>query len=136
MRKTYRDILLFFIGAFSLSFLGGLVGMVIGMTIGGNYPPGFEYGGLPGYEGLGLLGSILGFYLVLFVWTNEWLVGEMYTKSRLLLLFSFIIDLVVQDQVARRNGIGFGWLMLLPFLLQGILFIIYRTKSDAFWKRG
>lgn len=136
MHKTGRSIALFFIGCFVLSFLGGLVGLVIGMTIGGNYPPVFEYGGLPGYEGLGLLGSILGFYLVFYIYINQWLVGEMYVASRVSLLCSFLIELAAQDQIARRNGVGFASLMLLPFFTQAILFIVYHAKSDSFWERG
>ena len=48
-------------------FVFGIVGWVIGASIGGNIDSNFTYQGLPGYEGAGILGSHIGIALSVIV---------------------------------------------------------------------
>lgn len=47
-------------GGIILSFAGFVVGLFIGMNIGGNYYPEFEFMGNTGYEATGYLGGLIG----------------------------------------------------------------------------
>lgn len=136
MKIIYRQILWFFGGAFLLFVFGSILGLVIGMTIGGNYPPAFVYGGLPGYEGLGLLGSILGSYVGFFFWIDQRLDGRLRSWSRTSLLCCLIFELILQDTIARRNGVGVFWPMFVPFVFQGLIFLKHFSVLNRSRNRG
>ena len=43
-----------------IAFIGGIIGLLIGMDIGGNYFTSFEFNGVRGYEATGQIGFIVG----------------------------------------------------------------------------
>ncbi len=124
-----QKIIFFLIGGIVCSLVGLFVGLLVGMTIGGNYDPPFYYGGLPGYEGAGLLGSILGLALALWVWINRCLKDSLRSHGRIFLLLSTVVILIGQDVVARKNGTGLFPLMLLPIASQGLLVLFHRSEE-------
>ena len=50
-------------GGLAITFIMTIVGLLVGMTIGGNFFVDFEFLGGRGYEAMGTLGSIVGFVL-------------------------------------------------------------------------
>ena len=56
MLRTIWKVVIVFASGLAL----GLVGMLIGALIGGNYATGFQFNGVRGYEATGQVGFILG----------------------------------------------------------------------------
>ena len=65
MTRSKRNILIFFIGGFVAVLLGAFFGLLIGALFGGVLTAIVDlpkiYGGLPGYEGTGALGSVIAY---------------------------------------------------------------------------
>lgn len=59
-KKGATHVALFWVACFSFTTFFVLFGAVVGMTLGGNGLVVLEWGGLQGYESVGLIGSLLG----------------------------------------------------------------------------
>mgnify|MGYP000892723191 FL=1 len=129
MKTSTSKLIILFIGGSLVLLVGGILGTLIGMTIGGNVDPPFYYGGLPGYEGAGLLGSILGASLATKLWIDHRLSDSMQRKGTILLLLATVITLLIQDRVARHTGVGILWVIFLPIISQILLFVWYKPKD-------
>ncbi len=124
-----RKLISFFAVTLGASGIGLIAGLVLGMTIGGNYDPPFYYGGLPGYEGAGLLGSILGIGVACWAWVETKLKGKVLWHSKVILLITIFLVLIAEDFIARKNGNGFFFFLFLPTISQSLLFIFHRPEE-------
>ena len=72
-----RKVLFAIIGGIALA----IIGLLIGMSIGGNYDTGFEFMGGVGYEGTGYLGALIG--AVLGILIGLFMAGKLSHKNNI-----------------------------------------------------
>ena len=129
MRRSIKNPVIFFLGGAAVTFAGGITGLIAGMTYGGNYAPLFEYGGLPGYEGAGLLGSMLGAAIISFIWIVAVLGDKALSRGLLIASIATVIALLLQDFLARWNSGGNFFIAFLPLASQLLLFIWHKPEE-------
>lgn len=101
MKKIFK-IIIHFIAALLGSLLFGLLGLVAGANIGGNYPVPKMFG-LAGYEASGVAGGLLGIsfgslVVTVLLW-RWWKEGDIITSLSLLLLAT-ILNLMVYKYIS------------------------------------
>ncbi len=85
------------------------------------------YGGLPGYEGTGALGLVLGSTLSLLFWIRMRLQGNIRYFAYIILAVTATINLIAQNLVWMKPG----WKLLpfLPIASQVLLFFFYKPEE-------
>lgn len=131
MKSFKRRILLFFIGGFAAVIIGAIVGMFIGALFGGMLTaildvPRF-YGGLPGYEGTGALGLVLGSTFSVLFWIRMRLQGNIRRTAYIILTVTAIINFIAQNLVWMKPG--WNLLPFLPIVFQILLFFFYKQEE-------
>lgn len=100
------------------TFIGAVIGFVLGATYGGNYPVPFEFAGLPGYEGAGLLGAILISSAIAIAWTRFACPHENRVRITVITAGVCLLELAIQHFISQQSGFGFFLLLLAPMIWQ------------------
>jgi hypothetical protein len=103
MKNPKGRVFLFFIGGFAAVIIGAILGLFIGALFGGMLTAIIDiprlYGGLPGYEGTGALGLVVGSALSLLFWIRMRLKGRIRRTASIILAVTAIINFVAQNLV-------------------------------------
>ena len=120
----------FLIGGSLVSFLGYVVGVFLALNVG--FPPPFEYGGAPGYEGSALLGGMLGAAVASLCLVALWFRKSPLMK-RVMAVYAcaWFIDVVMQHFAVLATHKLIPGLVVAPVILTGIIAALALWRYDA-----
>ena len=131
MIKSKQRFFFFFIGGFLAVFLGGFFGLLLGALFGGLFTAVIDipkiYGGLPGYEGTGVLGLVLGASALLLGWIRARLHGRLRRDAYIILTITTAINFLIQDHLWMEPRWKFA--LFLPIIAQ-IFLLIFHTQDE------
>ena len=105
-----------------VSFLGAAFGTIVFMTYGGNFPVPFEFGNLPGYEGFGIFGGMLGAAAAGLAWVCAQISDPQLQKQLIVVYLSvwavcFVLQHFVAAYILHNGALTF---VFLPMIITGI----------------